>query len=137
MIAMASQITNLTILYISVIQAQLKRNIKAPRHWPLWGEFTGEFPTQMVSGAENVSFWWRHNGYHLVQNFHVYNTGNMYDKPFQLLVWYLIADTFTNLIINPNQKRLTMSIYNMPIEILHDLTSPWFAVHGYGLVSRI
>ena len=22
------------------IQAQIKENIKAPRHWPLWGEFT-------------------------------------------------------------------------------------------------
>ena len=24
------------------IQAQTKENIKAPRHWPLWGEFTGD-----------------------------------------------------------------------------------------------
>ena len=24
------------------IQAQMKENIKAPRHWPLWGEFTGD-----------------------------------------------------------------------------------------------
>ena len=24
------------------IQAQIKENIKAPRHWPLCGEFTGE-----------------------------------------------------------------------------------------------
>ena len=22
------------------VQAQIKENIKAPRHWPLWGEFT-------------------------------------------------------------------------------------------------
>ena len=33
---MASQITSLTI-----VQAQIKENIKAPRQWPLWGEFTG------------------------------------------------------------------------------------------------
>ena len=26
----------------SFIQMQIKENIKAPRHWPLWGEFTGE-----------------------------------------------------------------------------------------------
>ena len=39
MSAMASQITNLT---QSFIQAQLKENIKAPRLWPLWGEFTGD-----------------------------------------------------------------------------------------------
>ena len=24
------------------IQAQIKESIKAPRHWPLWGEFTGD-----------------------------------------------------------------------------------------------
>ena len=24
-----------------LIQAQIKRNIRAPRHWPLWGEFIG------------------------------------------------------------------------------------------------
>ena len=24
------------------IQSQIKGNVKAPRHWPLWGEFTGD-----------------------------------------------------------------------------------------------
>ena len=43
------------------IQAQIKENIKAPRHWPLCWEFTGEFPAQMASNAENVSIWWRHH----------------------------------------------------------------------------
>ena len=44
------------------IQAEIKENIKAPRHWPLCGDFTGtgEFPAQMASNAENVSIWWRH-----------------------------------------------------------------------------
>ena len=40
------------------IQVQIKENIKAPRHWPLCGEFTGD--RQMDSNAENVSIWWRH-----------------------------------------------------------------------------
>ena len=37
--------------------------MKAPRHWPLSGEFTGtgEFPAQRASNAENVSIWWRHH----------------------------------------------------------------------------
>ena len=26
----------------SFIQAEMKENIKAPRHWSLWGEFTGD-----------------------------------------------------------------------------------------------
>ena len=24
------------------VQVQIKENIKAPRHWPLWGKFTGD-----------------------------------------------------------------------------------------------
>ena len=45
------------------IQTQIKENIKAPRHWPLCGEFTetGEFPAQRTSYAENGSIWWRHH----------------------------------------------------------------------------
>ena len=45
------------------IRAQIKVNIKAPRHWPLCGNSpgTGEFPAQMASNAENVSIWWRHH----------------------------------------------------------------------------
>ena len=44
-------------------QAQLRENIKAQRHWPLCGEFTGDQwnPAQMVSNAENVFIWWRHH----------------------------------------------------------------------------
>ena len=58
------QITSLMVVYSAVIRAQIKENIKAPRHWPLCGEVTGtgEFPAQMVSNAENVSIWWRHHG---------------------------------------------------------------------------
>ena len=46
------------------IQGQIERNIKAPRHWPLWGEFTGDrcIPRRKASNAENVSIWWRHHG---------------------------------------------------------------------------
>ena len=45
------------------IQTHIKENIKAPRHWPLCGEFTGtgEFPAQRASHAENASIWWRHH----------------------------------------------------------------------------
>ena len=41
MSAMVSQITSLTIVYSTGYSAQIKENIKAPRHWSLWGEFTG------------------------------------------------------------------------------------------------
>ena len=61
--SMAFQITSLAIVYLTVYSAQIKENIKAPRHWPLCGEFTGtgEFPAQKASNAENVSIWWRHH----------------------------------------------------------------------------
>ena len=43
MSAIASQITSLTIVFTqSFIQTQIKENIKARRHWPLCGEFTGD-----------------------------------------------------------------------------------------------
>ena len=56
----AFQITSLAIVYSTFIQAQIKENIKAPRHWPLWPG-TGEFPAQVASNTENVSIWWRHH----------------------------------------------------------------------------
>ena len=46
------------------VQVQMKENIKALRHWPLWGEFTGDcwIPhSQRASDAENVSIWSRHH----------------------------------------------------------------------------
>ena len=49
--AMASQITSLTIVYSTVIEAEIKENIKAPGNSPV----TGEFPAQIASIAENVS----------------------------------------------------------------------------------
>ena len=40
MSAMASQITSLAIVYLTVFSAQIKENIKAPRHWPFPGEWS-------------------------------------------------------------------------------------------------
>ena len=45
--AIASQITSLT---QPLIQAQIKENIKAPPHWPLWGEFTGDRWITRING---------------------------------------------------------------------------------------
>ena len=45
-----------------LVQTQIKENIKTPRHWPLFGEFTGHrwIPRTKSSNAENVSICWRH-----------------------------------------------------------------------------
>ena len=55
--AMASQITDVSIVYSTACSGADQRKIKAPRHWPLWGDF----PSQRASNAENVSIWWRHH----------------------------------------------------------------------------
>ena len=34
------------------VQAQINDNIKAPRHWPLWGEFTGDRLIPRTKGQE-------------------------------------------------------------------------------------
>ena len=47
------------------VQAHIKENIKASRHWPLQVETTGDpwFPSQRARDTENFSFWWRHHEY--------------------------------------------------------------------------
>ena len=52
--------TKVSVINLDVVYVE---NIKAPRQWPLCGEFTGtgEFPAQMASKVENVSIWWRHH----------------------------------------------------------------------------
>ena len=59
------------------VQAQIKGNIKAPHHWPLWGEFTGDLwiPEQRASNAETVFIWWLHH--------------EQWSYPFHALTWYL------------------------------------------------
>ena len=44
-------------------QTQIKENTKAPRHWPLWGEFTGDrwIPRTKDQKRGKVSIWWRHH----------------------------------------------------------------------------
>ena len=60
---MASQLPAFRLFPQPLVQAQIKENIKAPRHWPLCGEFTGDrwIPAQRTSNAENVAIWWRHH----------------------------------------------------------------------------
>ena len=54
MSAMASQITGVSVVYSTVCL----ENIKAPRHWPLWGHssVTGEFPIQRANNSEMFPF---------------------------------------------------------------------------------
>ena len=60
MSAMASQITSVSMVCSTVVQTQINENIKAPRHWPLWGEFTGDQWIPLTKGQQ------RGKWYHLM-----------------------------------------------------------------------
>ena len=63
MCAMVSQITSLTIVYLTISSGTDQRkhqnsmSLASVRNLPV----TGEFPAQRSSDAENVSIWWRHH----------------------------------------------------------------------------
>ena len=84
------------------IQTQIKENIKAPRHWPLYGEFTGtgEFPAQRASYAENVSNWWRH---HVLQIRKATNG-------------YITEQSFSNININTKKPLMAAGLQFLPLE---------------------
>ena len=56
---MASQITSLTTVYSTVYSDASKLRVTGLCAGNSPG--TGEFPEQMASNVENVSFWWRHH----------------------------------------------------------------------------
>ena len=69
MIAMASQVTSLMVVYQRFIQAQIKKIARSKHRVTGFCEgnspATGEFPAQRARNAENVSFWWRrHDPFH-------------------------------------------------------------------------
>ena len=43
------------------VQAQIKETLKAPRHWPLWREFTGDRWIPGPVTRKMFPFWWRHH----------------------------------------------------------------------------
>ena len=68
MSAMASQITGVPIVYSTVCSGVYKKNSKAPCHWPLCGELTGDRWIPRIKGKwpEIFSIWWRHHGEWLI-----------------------------------------------------------------------
>ena len=66
------------------IQAQMKENIKYPRHWPLWGKFTGDrwISRTKASNVGNVSIRWRH--YVIAR---ISNTGNCISDHNDVITW--------------------------------------------------
>ena len=74
MSTMVSQITSLAIIYSTVYSGTDKKNIKAPRHWPLLGEFTGDRWIPRTKGQ------WRGKCFHLMTSSWMI-PDNMYSLP--------------------------------------------------------
>ena len=61
----ASQITGVSIVCCTFLQAQIKENINAPRHWPLWGESIGHRWIPLTKSQQRGKCFhlrWRHHG---------------------------------------------------------------------------
>ena len=67
---------SLSIVCSTVFKAQIKENIKAPCHWPLWGEFTGDRWIPRTKGV------WHGKSYRLMLSWN------------QLLHWYIMLWNF-------------------------------------------
>ena len=65
MTAIPSQITSASIVCQTVVQAQIKENITAPRHQPFVGDRWIFLPK--ASETENVSIWLRHHGVQFIR----------------------------------------------------------------------
>ena len=59
--AMASQVIGILLFNQSFVQAQIKENIKAPRHCSLWGEFTGDpwIPRTKGLSVTHIDYDWK------------------------------------------------------------------------------
>ena len=106
MAVMASQITSLTIFYSTFFQAQIKEYIKAPRHWPLCGEFTGDRWILRTNGQL------RGKCFQLMTSYHVYEIS--------LVIWVLNKTCWPGDIIQYGRRDLAK--YNSSSYIEYNVT---------------
>ena len=104
------------------IQAQIKENIKAQRHWPLCGEFTGDWwiPTQWASNVGYVSIWWHH---HIVMQSVIWNLHTL----LRIIVYEILMYTGNKVfVLVANMLHIT----DFVIMALH----LWFVQYSYAYV---
>ena len=92
---MASQITNLTIVYSTVYWGTNQRKHQSSASLAF---VTGGFPAQVASNAENVSIWWRHHEptFNAMSRVSIPNNGVLCKEPHQ---WPLrVNDVFTQFV---------------------------------------
>ena len=93
-----------------LFRCRTKKNIKAPRHWPLWGEFTGDRWIPLTK-AENVSIscsrklWWVHSV--LMKNFKILPSGKLIQQ-FQYIL--LFSEFYVHSLFIFQNKILQMGV---------------------------
>ena len=85
MSTMASQITNLMIVYSIVYSGADQVNMKAPRHWPLCGEFTGDRWIPRTNGQQ------RGKCFHLMTSSWSVGITWSYSKSALCILWYVVT----------------------------------------------
>ena len=90
----------------------MKENTKAPRHWPLWGEFTGDRCIPRIKGQlrGKVSIWWRHHALHPYDYAH----GSCFRFCFVLFFWLRLV--FTRKLVNSRITSFALTSYVIAIE---------------------
>ena len=108
-----------------------KKNIKAQRHWPLCGEFTGDrwIPAQMASNAENVSIWCRHHGFILTKMIRLVCRVDVLlgYSGFRKLV-ATVAHNIIRQMVVIRYRLMNVATRVMVVAILFQ-TYPWYLVH--------
>ena len=128
----------------SLIQAQIKENIKAPRHWPFWREFTGDRWIPRTKGQLRGKYFhcWRHHETAWMQAtaIHSHSWELMFANSFMTLVtsslnklgvkihstWWHQMETFSALLA------FCAGNYRSPVNFPH--TGQWHGAFMYSLI---
>ena len=117
---MASQITSLT---QPLIQAQIKENIKAPRHWPLCGESTGDRWIPRTNGQYRrkciylmTSLW--HQTSYIIISKKSDASNRKSEYIFRFLFWFLLMICLYSLKPNIDQKYDRLDLWSFGIVII-------------------
>ena len=123
MSGMASQITGVSMVCWTVCSGVDQRNIKALRHWPLWGELTGDrrIPSQRTSNLETVFICWRYHvklkprGISFANNFFLY--------------WPVVLKLCTNTNASVTWLNDWNCVYGQRRLLSQDVSLTWVSLH--------
>ena len=82
----------------SFIQTQIKENIKAPRHWPLCGEFTGDRWILRTNGQQCGK------SFHLMTSSYVSMSCNIHD-----ILWWTLADQYSSYVFLTSNELIKLA----------------------------